>query len=388
MTTITSTPLLLIKSNQLTLTVNSPTLKNYPPYDTVTLRTITSAIDSSSWTVTIVQHNDVLTVSIRRQHQWSADHPELTVYQSMYIVPRRDQNDFTSAPINIKLSKTDRVIQGTVEVSKVLRNGMHSFDIILSTIPQLPKLPEFPADLPKDYSNMMTLLKDIDTANVCFIVESGNTPSNVLWAHKCILEKIAKLAEIIQAASTTSRNTVETEMEESMVSCPSTLVPAIPVIRVDKFDLTTLCVMLRFIYTGEICLRADTSEYAISTTERWPEQLKYSADRHCPGSLLPWTYRHIDWQDLLPAADYFGISDLRVRCEQAIIGSIDESNVMQILFSFGDRYEDIKEAALKYIVRNMALLIHGNKDPFEPYKSHANCYDILVEVMRRRDKRE
>ncbi|KAG0006206.1 hypothetical protein BGZ79_006900 [Entomortierella chlamydospora] len=233
---------------------------------------------------------------------------------------------------------------GAVEVSKVLRNGMYSFDIILSTIPQLPKPPEFPADPSKDYGNMMTLLKDIDTANVCFIVESGNTPSRVPWAHKCILEKYTKLAEIIQAASTTSKGRVN--MEESMVSCPSTLVP------------------------------------------RWPEQLKYSADRHSPNSLLPWRYRHIDWQDLLPAADYFGISDLRVRCEQAVIGSIEESNVMQILFSFGDRYEDIKEATLKYIVRNMALLIHGDKDPFEPYKSHASCYDILVEVMRRRDKRE
>ncbi|KAG0021374.1 hypothetical protein BGZ80_002539 [Entomortierella chlamydospora] len=204
---------------------------------------------------------------------------------------------------------------GAVEVSKVLRNGMYSFDIILSTIPQLPKPPEFPADPSKDYGNMMTLLKDIDTANVCFIVESGNTPSRVPWAHKCILEKYTKLAEIIQAASTTSKGRVN--MEESMVSCPSTLVP-----------------------------------------------------------------------DLLPAADYFGISDLRVRCEQAVIGSIEESNVMQILFSFGDRYEDIKEATLKYIVRNMALLIHGDKDPFEPYKSHASCNDILVEVMRRRDKRE
>ncbi|KAF9358332.1 hypothetical protein BGX26_001989 [Mortierella sp. AD094] len=385
----TTTQPLLIKSNQLTLTVKSLTLERYPPNDTVTLRTTASAIDNSSWIVVVVRHNDVLTVSVRRQHQWSSSHPELTVYQSMHIVPHGNQSDYTAVPINTGLSKMHSAIQGVVEVGKVLRNGMYSFDIILSTIPQLPRKPiGCPADPSKNYDNMLTLLKDIDTANACFIVESDNTPSRVLWAHECILKKYTKFAEIIQAASTTLKDTVDTDMGESKVSCSSTLVPVPSIIRVDKFDLTTLCVMLRFMYTGEICLRADTSEHAIFTTERSPEQLKNSTDRHSSDSFLPWRYKDIDWQDLLLAADFFGISDLRVRCEQAVISSMDESNVMQILFRFGDRFKDIKEAALKYTVGNMTLLIQGGKDPFEQYKSHASCYDLMIEVMRRRDKRD
>ncbi|KAG0347276.1 hypothetical protein BGZ54_004951, partial [Gamsiella multidivaricata] len=140
---------------------------------------------------------------------------------------------------------------------------------------------------------------------------------------------------------------------------------------------------------------ADASKHAICTSESQlvsqtlrgakPQQ---ESIRWSPlESESPWKFKDVTWEELLVAADYYGVTDLRTRCEQAVIDEINQSNALQTLFTIGCSFEKVKESALDYLVENMAtLVVDGGSDPFEPYETHPKCHSFMLELMRGKAK--
>ncbi|KAG0322760.1 hypothetical protein BGZ99_003148 [Dissophora globulifera] len=233
---------------------------------------------------------------------------------------------------------------------------------------------------------MQTLLKDPYSVDIRFVFDADKSYSNVgLWAHRSILAEYKPLADLIQEASsesatqTSSGNDAQGVINAEMLTIPlSDISPA------------TLCVLLRYIYTGEINRTVDTSLHAISTTE---SALVTKGIAGRPASFVrwspmdkdsPWRLRDVTWEELLRASSRFGVSELQQRCEDAVIASIDASNVVDVLFTVGNTFGKIKDTAMDFIVEKIGSVVLEDKEPFAAYRNHPDAFDFLVELVRRK----
>ncbi|KAI1314585.1 hypothetical protein EDD11_001968 [Mortierella claussenii] len=346
-------------------------------------------------------------------------------FQRMHIVPHFATGD---APGIVTLALSSPVHQnsiiGNIGVKEVLHDGKFCFDIVFSTSnqPLLMINASKQASEAELYSNntssgshdrMLILLKDIYSVDVCFVFNEDKSCSHEgLWAHRSLLSMHPAFISMIENASQhplsvsdddftqlSIANSHDEDEEdnsrqgtnESAMMDKRAYYSAVPIIiPVSKFSMATFCTMLRFIYTGDIYLSVDTNQYAISRTVS-PEALqgmagisKESVLWHSLETDSALTVKDVTWEELLVAADHFGITDLRVRCESEVMGAIDLKNVFSTLFSLGCQYTRIKEAALKFIVKNLTRLIVDDQDPFKPFKDHPECHAMMFEVLRRR----
>ncbi|KAG0289637.1 hypothetical protein BGZ98_003766 [Dissophora globulifera] len=316
-------------------------------------------------------------------------------------------------------------MESSINVDNVSHSNRFLFDIVLTTRTVLSRKPvEPPKPDPTASKNreiMQILLKDTHSVDLCFVFNSDKSYSNVgLWAHRSILSRYKPLADLIrkstssvvrrrdQVASTAS-NTVDNKTSDADLSFSSEDDSSTPtnnvreeangdssvlMILVEKFSLATLCVLLRFIYTGEIDLSADTNQHAISSTESSLvlQEIAGKTHEYVRWNPLdvdsPWKFKDVTWEELLMAASFYGVTDLQARCEAAVIAGLDATNAVEVLFSVGCRFEKVKNAAMEFIVEKMASMILGDKEPFALYKDHPDAFGFLVELMRRRVAKE
>ncbi|KAG0330363.1 hypothetical protein BGZ99_004733 [Dissophora globulifera] len=435
----------IVRTDDITLRIIHPEL-NY--FDKITLQDDSRPGLNVCWWVKIIRRIDKLSIqvhwswySLSCQNCKTENHDNASLFHgSAYTEMRLLSHTKRSAidtvhPMNDMLS-ANTFFYFDVEIDKVLLDGQYCFDIVISSSREraqnLIKLQQPEAVLKVNSSPlsktereisikrleiMNVLLRDLDSVNFCFVFSSNTTtPMMALYAHGSILSRYKTMEQMFLQADelpgryirtsewmstqeqsqdtsssfsfTSSATTVRPDEEEESHNSENDDIAGIcPLaIIVDQFSLATLCVMLRFIYTGKIDLIADTRLHAITSgvlksTKVLPRTLGLP---YIP-SLHLWTSKEVTWEELLLAADFFGILDLRPHCLQAVIDTIDKMNAIEILFRLGGQFDDIKEATIDYIVKNMASIFsqHDGK-PFAPFKSHPQCCDFMSEVMQRK----
>ncbi|KAF8917740.1 hypothetical protein BGZ58_005027, partial [Dissophora ornata] len=206
----------------------------------------------------------------------------------------------------------------------------------------------------------------------------------------CAITDEPSTAESSTAESSTSSTPTANSSATPQETLCSTSIITIPV---ENFSLATFCVMLRYIYTGEIDLSADTALHAISTTEstlvlqnitsRSREFVRWN-----PLDMdSPWKFKDVTWEELLLASHAYGVTDLQACCEEAVISAMNASNAVKRLFDLGSHFEAVQESALAFIVNNMDAMLDSSKGPFAPYKNHPDFYEYAIELMRRKTAR-
>jgi hypothetical protein len=98
------------------------------------------------------------------------------------------------------------------------------------------------------------------------------------------------------------------------------------VIKVDDVSLATFCVMLYYIYTGEIDCTVVPSRFVLSNTNKtslvWSDsagKIKDSIDWQPLGQDSPWRLKDVTWKELKDAAVRFGLKDLQAAVDPFIV---------------------------------------------------------------------
>ncbi|KAI8600839.1 hypothetical protein EDD21DRAFT_415476 [Dissophora ornata] len=381
-----------------TLAIKAPVLGASSPQNVSTVTAPTS-LGGSTWTVTLTRRNNTIAI----------------------LTP----SNVATVSVTDTSLQTANSVKVTIDIDKVLDDDGYCFDIIISTSMSLSRKAVEPPKARCLHQNTMSdLLKDINSVDTCFVFDTEKTTSNVgLWAHSVILSKYERFSHMILEAASSSKDgssaaadaldstyistaddtytgslfsTTFPSTTSTSVTSPSTAVasegPAMQTVLIEKFSLATFCVLLRYIYTGDVSLSVDTSQHAISMTEsslvlqaiarggKKQESIRWNP----LDSTSPWRFKDTAWEELLEAADYFGVLDLRTQCEAAVIKALDESKAVAMLFNTRPCFEKTKESAMQFVVKNMASMVKDGKEPFTLYKDHPDCYRVMFEVMRRR----
>lgn len=215
-----------------------------------------------------------------------------------------------------------------------------------------PKSVPQPKSVSKEKSLITLLLKDPSTVDVCFTFTSDKTCSNIgLWAHRFLLSQHESFAKAIQdaitvqslgdmvLADTKSAEDVDSDLESASNLSVDTAITetgaarAMSVgaaskelfIKVDTISLATFCVMLYYIYTGDIDRTVDATRFVLSDTNKvslvWRDsagKVEESADWRPLDQDSPWRLKDVTWNELKDAAVHFGLADLQVIAEQRI----------------------------------------------------------------------
>ncbi|KAG0345109.1 hypothetical protein BG004_003955 [Podila humilis] len=303
------------------------------------------------------------------------------------------------------------------------------FDIILSTRPlqqecQHPRSSESARILIDNHRILVTLMKDIRTMDMKFTFEhcgvaiSGRAN---LWAHQSVLAHqpalarlIKKLKELEGDASDGKSCGGDSDVVRGIVSTP-----------VGEHSLESYCCLIRCLYTGEVKLEVDLAEFAIeydplgplpvvsktrlsvkglfstfssassasSTPAAWSTASKAESVRDPAsspsevGSPVPRTKVSTTlWKDIFQVADCHEVKELRDHCREKIIVSLCVKNVLDILFSFAYRYEDLKEEVVQFLADHIGQMYADDPDPFSAYGEHPQQHVLLAEALRRRYK--
>ncbi|KAG0304736.1 hypothetical protein BGZ98_005079, partial [Dissophora globulifera] len=273
---------------------------------------------------------------------------------------------------------------------------------------------------------MKALLKDIYSVDVCFVFDQDNKSytNTALWAHRTILSQCEKFGYMIQQATsyshivfstsdfdmsrattqssgeslgTTLAGTTECSSITSTIDGGATGVKddddasTVVQVLVDNFSLGAFCVMLRYIYSGELSLTPDLSQHVISNIDTSLVMHGCSIDKKQEfmqwnplDSTSPWKLKDVTWEELLIIAEYFGVTELKSRCEEAVINAINASNALPTLFGVGAGFQTVKNVALDVVVDNMALMVLKGDEALLPYKEHPAFLETMFELMRRK----
>ncbi|KAF9194264.1 hypothetical protein BGZ51_000424 [Haplosporangium sp. Z 767] len=406
-------------TTDLTLRVESPLLSTVAPDNTKEIRS--PASDGSCWIVTMTRADDVVTVTTTWSRGNSNRRPEGDNYRKLFIVPHKKPKAATVV-VDATAINNGHPVHGTVNIKKVLYDKKYRFDIIVSTCSTMPESLLMAAEANKDMAinrqTMQALLKDTSSIDTCFVFPGDKASANIgLGAHRCILSQHRRFAEVIQRAviDMTSFNLYKddkgdkvdkrckgdkNDKDDDETAAPSIdgagtfdkagFEPEVVVIQVNNFSFATFCALLLYIYTGEIKLSIDASQFAISKTA---SSLMFYDDCGNPRGPLawnplkgdsPWKLRDVEWDDLLIAAENYGITGLREHCQEEVSEAINKSNVIKTLFKVGTQCDEIKQEALNFIACNMESLFLDNedKDPFLSYRSHPSYHELLIELIR------
>ncbi|KAF9099249.1 hypothetical protein BGX29_007231 [Mortierella sp. GBA35] len=173
---------------------------------------------------------------------------------------------------------------------------------------------------------------------------------------------------------------------------------------VEQVNMSNFCAMLQYLYTGEINLTPDARRFTFShSTDRNNNTKSNSGtttttndtasasqpDRETAQwfpHVLPFrlfsTESYAKHEDLMLAAELYGIDDLMAHCQLKVEQSMSSTNVCHILFDIAPRYPKIKAPALAYMVKNRSYIFTKETDPFAPYRNHPDCYNLMLEVVQ------
>ncbi|KAH7060286.1 hypothetical protein BKA57DRAFT_446797, partial [Linnemannia elongata] len=237
----------------------------------------------------------------------------------------------------------------------VLIGDKYDFDVVFSTEPDFLRTIPAPAPAPvikpksvpqstpasKEKSLISLLLKDPSSVDVCFTFTNNKACSNIgLWAHRFLLSQHESFAKAIQdaitvqslgdmvLADTKAAEDVDSDAESTSNLSVDTAITATGAargisvgaaskelfIKIDTISLATFCVMLYYIYTGEIDRTVDATRFVLSDTNKvslvWRDsagKVEESVD-WCPlDEDSPWRLKDVTWEELKDAAINFGL---------------------------------------------------------------------------------
>ncbi|KAF9395898.1 hypothetical protein CPC16_006181 [Podila verticillata] len=347
----------------------------------------------STWECSLTNQSPQLGISLA----WSANGDDYQYYNvqrgvrssQYYTAPHgvrsfrivsRDGGIIYSMPINGATTETKsftaKVDMASVQVKKQL-----DFDIVLSTAANV-NVPSKPG--PKTI--MSSLLKDIATMNMAFTFGFNNSARNVaLWAHQSILSQQPSLSSLMGKLP-------DVEGDPSA----SEAVSGVKTTHVTEYSLEAYCALVRYIYTSEIKLEVDLDDFSIGCPPNKPLSPACKKRPTVDGLFAPAAppsstkvpvadlKRTTTWQELFSVADCYDVKELRSYCRSNIVESINHQNVLEVLFQFGYKYDDVRKTLLAYVAKNMDKLFTGggSKDPFEAYKDHPERYSLLIQALQ------
>ncbi|KAG0280792.1 hypothetical protein BGZ96_001421 [Linnemannia gamsii] len=371
---------------------------------------------NSFWNVCLTRLSTTLKVSAA----WGrAQHQDLTNYTTMHIVPHSKNSSIRETGVNYSHLSGGHWIECVIDIDKVADDGMYRFDIVFSTTKEIARKVASP---PLKSREIITLLlKDPNTVDVCFTFSSDKAHPHIgLWAHRVVLSRFKVFAQLFEKedshqrlmtkvdsdkdkkkATTTVKAESDTEPARTIANDPSSPAPSIDsraiMIKVDKFPLATFCALLYYIYMDEIDLSVDTNRFVISVSEAgslvWRDAEDNIQDHHHPVPVhwppldqsSSWKLKDVAWDELLEAADFYGVSELRSHCLTGALNGLNEHNAVRLVFSCD---EDVKRMAMRYIVDKAETFFEkGKQDPFLAYKEHPDCHEVLVELMQMKAKK-
>ncbi|KAG0239053.1 hypothetical protein BGX31_003071 [Mortierella sp. GBA43] len=219
------------------------------------------------------------------------------------------------------------------------------------------------------HETMLRLLKDPRSANVAFVFTIHNCQRKVgLWANLTFLDKYPRFQDLLDNTN------------------------AAPVIApIEGISLTTFCVLLKYLYTEDVDLNIDPSQYLLCDMDHKPwassstvlsKSLKeYNAAQF----YATWNVKDkVTWSDLFLAADRFEIADLRQLSLDKLLESVNKDNAVEILFGVGMCFkEEIRDPVMKYISENLddgfSIQTH---DPFKQFTKHDRFPEVMLELLR------
>ncbi|KAF9540603.1 hypothetical protein EC957_003945 [Mortierella hygrophila] len=398
------------RRQEVTLRVEAPQLN-----DTTTSTTKTAVLEGNSfWTVSLTRSHASLNVSAVWNRQ---QHGDVTNYTMMHIIPHSKNSSILE-----KTNSGTALMQGSpaqcvIDIDKVVDDGMYRFDIVFSTHKEIARKLVLPPL--KSREILPLLLKDPNTVDVCFTFSSDKAHSHIgLWAHRVVLSRYKVFAKLIEKedahqrlmskangdedkdkVTTTIKAEPDVEPNRTISDDTPSAAPSIDscaiMIKVDKFPLATFCALLYYIYMDEIDLSVDTGRFVVSVSEGgslvWRDSDGKIREHHpstCWPPLdqgSPWKLKDVAWDELLEAADFYDVSELRSHCLTGALNGLNEQNAVRFVFSCD---ADVKRMAMRYIVdRAEEFFEKGKQDPFLAYKEHPDCHEVLVELMQMKAKK-
>lgn len=198
-----------------------------------------------------------------------------------------------------------------------------------------------------------------------------------------------------KSADATTEATATTDTPKSNKETDPTAGPRTLTFVVDQVSSTVFLALLQYIYTGEINLNPNTQHFIFSSTKfkgtgGTDRALSDAVSQHdretaqwLPNHPLPRVFGKAPmYEDLMLAADLYGIDELATFCQQSVELSFSPLNVFRILFDVAPRYPRIKAPALAYMVKSRATMFTKDTDPFKDYSNHSDCYSMMLEVVQ------
>ncbi|KAG0337771.1 hypothetical protein BG000_004998 [Podila horticola] len=191
----------------------------------------------------------------------------------------------------------------------------------------------------------------------------GGARNIALWAHRAALDRQPGLAKLISKL-----RDVEGSSMDSATVC------GVQSHHVTEYSLEAYCCLVRFLYTTKIELQVNLDDFAIG----YPPTRPFSTackERPTVDGLFP----------LAPSVDTEVVSEAETPSilSSQHYQSMNVSNVLDIIFGFAYRFEDLKDLALRYVAENMDKIFAGDdEDPFEQYKNHPEWHTLLAKALK------
>ncbi|KAF9128145.1 hypothetical protein BGW39_005307 [Mortierella sp. 14UC] len=246
-----------------------------------------------------------------------------------------------------------------IPVDSMTVEDRYDFDVVFSMGPELlrtspatvpatipkPKPAASPGPTSRERNLISSLLKDPTSVDICFTFTSDKACSNIgLWAHRFVLSRHEAFVKLIQEATAIqslsdmvlaekdSADGAESDGESISNRSIDTVVTNIAVargpmvgaaskelvIKIDGVALATFCVMLYYIYTGEVDRTVVPGRFVLSNTNKaslvWRDSTSKVDDSDEWRPLdedSPWRLKDVTWQELHDAAVHFGIKELQ-----------------------------------------------------------------------------
>ncbi|KAF9544144.1 hypothetical protein EC957_012360 [Mortierella hygrophila] len=292
--------------------------------------------------------------------------PRLTNTSSSHNIVIGAGVGWSVGPWNVNLRRSGHDGLSVLEES-VLIGDKYDFDLVFSTEAELlrttpvpvpapvikPKSVPQPTSASREKSITSLLLKDPSSVDVCFASTHDKSCSSIgVWAHRFLLSRHESFAKAIQDAITVqslgnmvladikSAEDVDSDLEStSNLSVDTAIAEAGEVrgmsvgatskelfIKIDTISLATICVVLYYIYTGEINRTVDATRFVLSDTNKvslvWRDsagKAEDSVDWRPLGQDSPWRLKDVTWNELRGAAVHFELKDLQAVAERNLL---------------------------------------------------------------------
>ncbi|KAG0357417.1 hypothetical protein BGZ54_000339 [Gamsiella multidivaricata] len=234
---------------------------------------------------------------------------------------------------------------------------------------------------PEKYQDLLALLCDFRTVDVAFVFTIYECNARVaLWAHRVMLDRHPRFRELFKS-------------HQDSVSADGPLM-----VLVEGIALTTFCALLKYLYTDDLGLTIDPEQFLVCSMGDL-EEVHSSGDKHVASAVLTKTLRELNasqfhaswevkdkvtWADLFLAADRFEIPKLRQQCLKNLLGSVEKSNAMEILFGVGQHFKaEIRDPVMKYISEHLDDVFSiQTEDPFKRFSGYAGYHEMMLELLR------